>query len=292
MMETGPWEFLARVRREQPLVHHLTNWVTIYDCAQVVKALGGSPVMAHAREEVAEMAQAASALVLNVGTLSADFVTSMKLAARAANLRVIPVILDICGAGATAFRDQIGADLLRSVRIEVIKGNASEIASIAGEKVRTKGVDTAEVHRDLPQLAQRLARKYGSTVVVTGPTDIVTDGKETFLVCNGHELMAHVVGTGCMAASVIGAFAAVGSLLTSAAVSALACYGIAGELAAERARGPASFKQELVDALYSLDCDTVTRRAKIERLPSNRPIAKPAQESQPTTASAVAKHRS
>jgi hydroxyethylthiazole kinase len=279
MMENGVWEALACVRREQPLVHHLTNWVTIYDCAQVVKALGGSPVMAHAREEVAEMAQGASALVLNVGTLSTDFVSSMKLAARAANLRVIPVILDVCGAGATVFRNEKGADLLRSVRIDVIKGNASEIASIAGERVRTKGVDATAVDRNLPEVARRLAQKYGSTVVVTGPVDIVTDGKETFLVSNGHELMSHVVGTGCMAASVIGTFAGVGSLVTAAAVSALACYGIAGELAAERARGPASFKQELLDALYSLDRETVTSRARIERLPLKSTTPQPVQGS-------------
>jgi hydroxyethylthiazole kinase len=254
---------LERVRRQKPVVHHLTNWVTIYDCAQIVKALGASPVMAHAPEEVADMAQIASALVLNIGTLTVEFVESMKLAARAANERNIPVVLDVCGAGATRLRDQKCQELLGAAKIGIIKGNASEIARISGENVTTRGVDATEVSGDLVLLAQKLARQRGATVVVTGKVDIVTDATQTFLVSNGHAMMTQVVGTGCMAASVIGAFAAVEPDLPLAAASALASYEIAAEVAAESSAGPGSFKVRLFDCLFNLDRPTIEKRAKV-----------------------------
>ena len=255
---------LETVRRQAPVVHHLTNWVTIYDCAQIVKTLGASPVMAHAPEEVAGMARIASALVLNIGTLTVDLVEAMKLAAAAANQKGIPVILDVCGAGATALRDRKVFELLDRVKIDVIKGNASEIARVGGENILTKGVDAGEVTTDLAALAQALAARRQATVVITGPTDIVADGKTLYRVGNGHVLMTRVVGTGCMAASVIGAFAAVEPDYCKAAAGALACYGIAAELAAKGAAGPAAFKSELFDCLYRLDRTTVEKMLRIE----------------------------
>ena len=263
-MKPTAYDLLERVRQQKPVVHHLTNWVTIYDCAQVVKTVGASPVMAHAREEAAEMAQIASALVLNIGTLTVDFVEAMKLAARSANQKGIPVILDVCGAGATALRDRKCQELLNEVKINVIKGNASEVARVSGESVKTRGVDATEVGGDLVLLAQKLAEQRQATVVITGQVDIIADGRQTQLVKNGHPLMTHVVGTGCMAASVIGAFAAVESDLNLASACALACYEVAAELAAEKAAGPASFKEQLFDCLYNLDRKTVDRMQRIE----------------------------
>ena len=192
--------FLESVRNKRPLVHHLTNWVTISDCAQIVKSLGASPVMAHAAEEVAEMTGLASALVLNIGTLTADFVQSMLIAAQAANQRDVPVVLDVCGAGATALRDRMCFKLINEARIDIIKGNASEIARIAGLDVRTRGVDSAHVATDLRSLAADLAREKDCTVVITGPVDIVADAKRTLAVKNGHAMMAEVVGTEFIAA--------------------------------------------------------------------------------------------
>src|SRR5512136_2546205 len=208
-MRPTPFDLLERVRQQRPLVHHLTNWVTIADCAQVVKTLGASPVMAHAREEAAEMAQIASALVLNIGTLTVELVEAMKLAARSANQKGIPVVLDACGAGATSLRDRKCLELLNETRIDVIKGNASEVARVAGENVRTRGVDATEVGGDLAQMAEGLANHRKAVVVVTGQVDIVTNGKNIYRIANGHSMMTHVVGTGCMATSTIGAFAAV-----------------------------------------------------------------------------------
>ena len=257
------YSILEKIRTQKPLVHHLTNWVTIYDCANIVKVLGASPVMAHAKEESGDMAKLGASLVLNIGTLTPDFIESMKVAAKSANKKGIPVILDVCGAGATPFRDEKSFELLDGVRIDVIKGNASEIARIAGENVQTKGVDSVAVEKDLIDIAKHLAKKRNATVVITGVEDIIADKDRHYIVKNGHELMAHVVGTGCMASSVIGTFCAVEKDLAKASAAALACFGIAGELAAKESKGPGSFKESLYDNIYRLDKDTIEKMQRI-----------------------------
>jgi hydroxyethylthiazole kinase len=263
-MKVAASNMLEKVRTEKPVIHHLTNWVTIYDCANIVKVFGASPVMAHAKEEVADMAGIASALVLNIGTLTTDFVESMKLAAIAANRKGIPIVLDVCGAGATKFRDDKCFEILNEAKVDIIKGNASEIARIAGENVQTKGVDAAAVEKNLEEVASGLAKKRSCTVVITGVEDIVADGKRVVLVKNGHPMMANIVGTGCMATSVIGTFAAVEKDLVAASVAGLVCYEIAAEIAAQEAKGPGSFKEKLFDAVFNLDADTINRMQKVE----------------------------
>ena len=263
------YEILERVRQIKPVVHHLTNWVTIYDCANVVKMFGGSPVMAHAKEEVAEMAQIASSLVLNIGTLTVDLVESMKIAAKSANSKGIPVVLDVCGAGATKLRDQKAQELINECRIDIIKGNASEIARVAGENVQTKGVDSTEVNRNLLELARDLAIQKKCTVVITGKEDIICDGENTIIVKNGAEIMANLVGTGCMAASVIGTFAAVEKDIAIASAAGLACYEIAAEVAVKLSEGPGTFKDKLFDCIYKLDRRTVEKMQKIEMYKSD-----------------------
>ena len=257
-------EVLERVRRDKPLVHHLTNFVTIYDCANIVKVFGASPVMAHAREEVADMSKIASSLVLNIGTLTTEFVEAMLLAGISANEKKIPVVLDVCGAGATRFRDDKCQEILDAVEVSIIKGNSSEVARIAGEDVLTKGVDAADIEANLLGVAHSLARERGCTVVITGKDDIVADMKRAVWVHNGHPMMANVVGTGCMATSVIGAFAAVETDHVVASVSGLICYEVAAEIAALVAAGPGSFKENLYDAVYNLDSETIRRMQKIE----------------------------
>lgn len=255
---------LERVRRQKPVVHHLTNWVTIYDCANVVKVLGASPVMAHAPEEVAQMTEIASALVLNIGTLTVDLVAAMLVAARSANHRNIPVVLDVCGAGATDLRDQACFRLLTEARIDIIKGNASEVARLSGEQVRTRGVDASRVNKDLAEVARELARQRRCTVVITGEEDLVADEKFLYVIKNGHPMMARIVGTGCMATSVIGTFAVVEADLSYAAAAALVCFEVAAEGAVEESSGPGTFKEKLFDCLYHLDQETVDRRQKVE----------------------------
>ncbi|MCX5702060.1 MAG: hydroxyethylthiazole kinase [Candidatus Omnitrophica bacterium] len=263
-IKIAAYDLLEKIREEKPVVHHLTNWVTIYDCANIVKALGGSPVMAHAKEEVAQMADIASSLVLNIGTLTVDFVEAMKIAGSSANRKGIPVILDVCGAGATGLRDQKCFELLDEVKIDIIKGNSSEIARVSGESVRTKGVDAAKVNKNMVELARGLAKKRKCTVVVTGKEDIVAGEEKLYIVKNGSPMMTHVVGTGCMSTSVIGAFAAVERDLAYAAASGLVCFEVAAECAAKLSSGPGTFKEKLFDCIYRLDKKTVNKMQKVE----------------------------
>ncbi|MFH1640757.1 MAG: hydroxyethylthiazole kinase [Candidatus Omnitrophota bacterium] len=263
-IKIAAYDLLERIRRDKPVVHHLTNWVTIYDCANIVKALGGSPVMAHAKEEVAQMANIASSLVLNIGTLTVDFVEAMKIAAKSANKKGIPVILDVCGAGATRLRDEKSFELLDEVKIDVIKGNSSEIARVSGEFVKTKGVDAVKIDKDITGIAKGLAKKRKCTVVVTGKEDIVASDKKLYIVKNGDPLMGHVVGTGCMAASVIGAFAAVERDLTYACACGLVTFEAAAECAVKSSKGPGTFREKLFDCVYNLDKDTLDRMQKVE----------------------------
>lgn len=259
------YEIFMRVKKKKPLIHHITNWVTIYDCANITRAFGGLPVMAHAKEEVGEMAGIASALVLNIGTLTPTLVDAMIIAGKSANKKKIPVILDAVGVGATKLRDEKAIELIQSVSIHIIKGNVSEIARIAGENVVTKGVEATEVHSDIFAISKKLARDRSATIVVTGQEDIVTDGERVFCVKNGHEMMGSIVGTGCMAASVIGTFAAVEKDYTRAAASALVCFGIAGERAAARSEGPGSFKVNFYDEVSFLNKETIEGMTRIEK---------------------------
>lgn len=245
-------DLLSRIRTRAPLIHHITNWVTINDCAQVTRCVGALPVMAHMREEVAEMVQLASALVLNIGTLSRQVVESMLVAGKAANAKGIPVILDIVGCGATAVRTETFEELNRRLKLAVIKGNAGEVGAAAGVEAVVKGVESVSVAGDIEDVARNLARNSGAVVVVTGAIDTVTDGVRLHRCDAGHPLMGQVVGTGCMFASVLGAFAAVADNPVEAAVCAVNFYGQAGIAAGVVAATPLAFKIEFMDSVYRL----------------------------------------
>ncbi len=255
---------LKTIRDTKPLVHHITNWVTIYDCANMTRAFGALPVMAHAHEECADMTKISSALVLNIGTLTSEIIDAMILSARAANENKIPVVLDAVGVGATKFRDEMAAKILDSVHVDIIKGNYSEIAKLAGENAETRGVEATSIEADPVKVAKEFAKAKSSVVVMTGKEDIISDGKKTFTVKNGHELMGSIVGTGCMAASVIGSFAAVNPDYCEASRNALCYFGVAGELAAEKSNGPGSFKVNLYDEVFNLSDEKVKKMMKLE----------------------------
>jgi hydroxyethylthiazole kinase len=251
------------VREKHPLVHHITNYVTVNDCANVTISTGASPVMADAPEEVCEMVAVAGALVLNIGTLNKGQVESMILAGGMANDRQIPVILDPVGAGATRFRTRTALRLLDELKISILKGNAGEVGVLAGAEANVRGVDSCGMIGDPVQIARKFADVSGITVVVSGAIDIVTDGKRVLLVENGHPLMGSISGTGCMAASVIGAFAAVSDDPVTASAAALAAFGVAGEKAAAYAHGPFSFKIALFDELAALTPEDLASCARI-----------------------------
>jgi hydroxyethylthiazole kinase len=256
-------DLFTAVREKRPLVHHITNYVTVNDCANITICAGGAPVITDAPEEVEEMAAVAGALVLNIGTLNKEQIESMILAGGMANDRKIPVILDPVGAGATRFRTETVQRLLDELKISVLKGNAGEIGVLAGAGGKVRGVDSHGLAGDVAAITKDYAKSAKLVVTVSGATDIVTDGKRVLLIENGHPLMGSISGTGCMAASVTGVFAAVTDDMVMASAAAFAAFGIAGERAAAGARGPFTFKTALFDELAALTPAALTQGAKI-----------------------------
>jgi hydroxyethylthiazole kinase len=265
------WSDVAAVRAHAPLVHSITNLVVMNFNANVLLAAGASPVMAHAHEEVADMVGIAQALVHNTGTLDAYWVESMKLALTAAAARSLPVVLDPVGAGATPYRNRVIEELLILAPPSVIRGNASEVMSVAGHSGHTRGVDsTAAADRAL-ESARALSARLGSVVCVSGAVDHVIDarGGRSAQLANGHPWMTRVTGMGCSATALVGALSAVSPDVFRATVAAMALFGVAGELAVEelhaRAHGVGGLQNALIDTLQLLDETTFVRRLKLEQ---------------------------
>ena len=252
-----------RVRRQRPLLHHLTNMVTVNDVANATLAVGGLPVMARALEEVTAMVESADALVLNLGTPSREDLEAMVAAGRRANERSIPIVLDPVGVGATPFRADAAQRLLAELEVAIVRGNAGEIGALAGMGGRLRGVEAVEGLADPVATATALARAHGTVVALTGARDIVADGQRVVAVDNGHPLLKAITGAGCMATAVVAAFAAVELDRLHAAAGGLAFFGLAAERAASEARGPGSFRVALFDALYRLSSEEVRAGAKI-----------------------------
>ena len=258
---------LRRLREAKPLVHQITNYVVMNETANATLALGALPVMAHAHEEVEEMVGLASALVLNIGTLSEHWVEAMVLAGRAASERGVPIVLDPVGAGATRYRTQAARRVLDETGVTVVRGNAGEVATLVGVEAEVRGVESMAAGGDPVELAREAARTLGVVGAVTGPVDYVSDGDRALSVANGHELLSAVTGTGCMATALTGCFlAAKPDAPLDAAAEALAAFGVAAEDAARDAPGPGTFHVRLYDALAALEPETLDRRARIDRV--------------------------
>jgi hydroxyethylthiazole kinase len=261
----APGETLGRLRAQKPLVHQITNYVVMNETANATLALGALPVMAHAREEVEEMVGLASALVINIGTLSPDWVDAMLLAGRAAGARGIPIVVDPVGAGATAYRTETARRLLDELGVTILRGNPGEIATLVGVDAEVRGVESVAAASDPADLARQAGRALGVVAAVTGAVDQVSDGERVLAVANGDPLLATVSGTGCMSTAITGAFVAVRPAEPlAAAAEALVAFGVAGEDAAAQARGPGTFHAALYDALYGLDPETLDRRARVD----------------------------
>ncbi len=244
---------LARVRERSPLVHNITNFVVMNSSANILLALGASPVMAHCPAEIEEMTGIADALVLNIGTIEEAWLEAMLLAGRTANKKGIPVVLDPVGAGATSFRTEAVRRILDECRVSVLRGNASEVFSLAGSGVKTRGVDSTLAFSDAHvDAARAMAVELGCIIAISGPVDCITDGDRVFSVKNGHPLMTRVTGIGCGLSATVAAFcAAAGEGLCEAAASAFGFYGMCGDMAAKIAQKPASFEVAFIDSLYS-----------------------------------------
>ncbi|MBE1446833.1 hydroxyethylthiazole kinase [Paenibacillus sp. OAS669] len=247
---------LDKVRASSPLVHNITNVVVTQFTANGLLALGASPVMAYAKEEVADMARIAGALVLNIGTLDETVVEAMLIAGRSANEHQVPVIFDPVGAGATPYRTETSRRIMKELKVSILRGNAAEIANVIGEAWNIKGVDAAgETTEDIGSLAMRAAQAFGCVVVVTGADDYVSNGSAAYKISGGTPLLTRVTGTGCLLTSIIGAFAAVETDYMLAAVSALSFYSAAADAAvqASAADKPGTFQTELLNQLHQMN---------------------------------------
>ena len=243
---------LEKIREGAPVIHNITNYVVMNNTANAILALGASPVMAHAKEEVADMVKIAGALVINIGTLSKDWVKAMHQAMAAARAKGIPIVLDPVGAGATPYRTRTVRDLVKAVAPSIIRGNASEILAMADSQARTKGVDSLVSSPHALDAARQLSVDLGSVICISGETDYVVRREQVIQVKNGHPLMPKVTGLGCTATALCGAFAAVEADSLVATVCAMTVMGIAGEMAGEACPGPGSFQVRFLDALYGM----------------------------------------
>jgi hydroxyethylthiazole kinase len=257
------WADIQRIRAEGPVIHNITNYVAMNTTANALLAIGASPVMAHAEEEVEEMTAIARSLVINIGTLSAPWIAAMFKAGEAARRNARPIILDPVGAGATTFRTATARKLLAKLSPAILRGNASEIRALAYDERSTRGVDSAYEAEDAAQAADAVSTRYGCVVATSGAVDLISSGGTTIRVLNGHPMMPKVTGMGCTASALTGAFAAVNQSARDAAVNAMAVMGIAGELAAEHAPGPGTFLVHFLDALYLLNESDIRERVQV-----------------------------
>jgi hydroxyethylthiazole kinase len=255
---------LNRIRDEKPLIHNITNYVVMNFTANSLLAMGASPVMAHAINEVEEMVWLARALVINIGTLSDRWIEAMLLAGKEANELGIPIVLDPVGSGATTLRTKTFKRLISELKITIVRGNASEILSISSSDSKTKGVDAVHDVEYASQTARDLAKEIGSVVAITGPIDLITDGNQVIRCHNGSPLLSRVTGTGCASTATIAAFAAVTKNPVEAASAGLAFFGLAGEKAAEKAKSPGSFMVALLDALNDITPEELQAGALLE----------------------------
>ncbi|MGI9417463.1 MAG: hydroxyethylthiazole kinase [Geminicoccaceae bacterium] len=258
------WSGLQAIRRETPLVQNITNFVSMDITANALLALGASPAMVHAVEEVTEFSSAANALVINIGTLSPAWVTSMTEAVAAMSTKAKPWVLDPVGVGATTYRTSVARELLAR-RPTVVRANASEVLALAGATLeRSKGVDSVHDSSEAIDAANALSKASGTVVAVTGAVDYVTDGERGIHISNGDPMMTKVTALGCASSAVVAAFLAVEDDPLASAAEALAVYGLAGERAAREAEGPGSLRWRLLDELAGMDETTLLEGVKIQ----------------------------
>ncbi|MCD9522401.1 hydroxyethylthiazole kinase [Photobacterium carnosum] len=248
---------LALVREQKPLVVNITNYVVMNNTANALLAIGASPIMAHSRQEMAEMMHIAGSLVINIGTLDSEWIERMLFAVEQANANNKPIVLDPVGCGASVLRTQTARTLAAKANNLIIRGNASEIIALAGEASQTKGVDALDSSDTALAAAQVLVAQYHANVVISGEVDYVVTASQTISLSNGHHMMPYVTGMGCSLTALTGAFAAIGE---TSGLAATAIYAIAGEIAAEQSAGPASLQLNIIDGLYQINAEQICQR--------------------------------
>ena len=250
---------LALIRSKAPLIHNITNYVAMNPTANALLAVGASPVMAQAIEEVDQMVSISSSLVLNIGTISVSWMESMIKAGEAALIKKIPIIFDPVGAGATDFRTIACNKIIDTCTLSIIRGNASEIMALNDNQTETKGVDSTASSDAALDAAKTLALRTKAVVVISGETDYITDGTQVNSIPFGSTMMARVTGMGCTSSAIVGAFAAVNPNMLEAATNAMLIMGIAGQLAAQYSKGNGSLQVNFLDELFNFDDKTIAR---------------------------------
>ena len=252
---------LALVREQKPLVVNITNYVVMNNTANALLAIGASPIMAHSRQEMAEMMHIAGSLVINIGTLDSEWIERMLFAVEQANANNKPIVLDPVGCGASVLRTQTARTLAAKANNLIIRGNASEIIALAGETSQTKGVDALDSSDTALTAAHYLVAHYHANVVISGEVDYVVTASQTISLSNGHHMMPYVTGMGCSLTALTGAFAAIGEI---SGLAATAIYAIAGEIAAAQSAGPASLQLNIIDSLYQISAEQICQRLNID----------------------------
>jgi hydroxyethylthiazole kinase len=257
-------ETLHQIRVQNPLVHNITNYVVMNNTANALLAIGASPVMAHALEEIKDIVAISSSLVLNMGTLSEKWVESMVVAAIKANETKTTFVFDPVGVGASKFRTESAQKIMEAATPDVIRGNASEIMALAKLTEATKGVDSTIETHDAVEGAIMLAKKLNNTIVISGAIDYIITGDTICKISNGSPLMSKITGMGCTATAIVGACIAVEKDIHLAATSAMAIMGVAGDMAKENSEGPGSFQMNFIDCLYQLNSESLEKKLQID----------------------------
>jgi len=257
------WSDLKLIREKKPLIHNITNYVVMNSTANGLLALGASPLMAHALEEIDEIVKISDALVLNIGTLDHSTIQSMHNAAQVAKQKKIPIILDPVGSGASKLRTMTCRDLMEKKFPSIIRGNSSEILSLIDDLTKTKGVDSTLESNAAICAGKILSKKYQMIVSISGEIDINIKDDEIVFIKNGHPLMTKVTGMGCLSTTYIAAFHSINPNALQSAAHAMAVMGIAGELAQIRSSGPGSFQAAFLDSIYNLNLDEIKKYLRV-----------------------------
>ncbi|QGM80648.1 hydroxyethylthiazole kinase [Otariodibacter oris] len=262
--------YLEKIRLQNPLIHNITNIVAANYCANGLLAIGASPIMSANVEEMEEVPALSQALVINIGTLIGKEAEAMLLAGKTANKIGIPVVLDPVGVGATSYRKQIISQLLAEVQFALIRGNAGELATIAGEDWQAKGVDAGDGNADMNSIAKKVANQYQSVVAISGEVDVVSDGVKTVNIHNGTPMFPKITASGCLLSSVCGAFLAVAEKqhYFDAVVEACTAYAVAGEILAEKLSPTdnGQFYVGLLDQLASLSVEKIEQYGRVNNV--------------------------
>ncbi len=266
---------IENVRKNVPLVHNITNYVTVNDVANILLACGGSPIMSDEPEDVEDITSICGGLNINIGTLNKSSIEGMCLAGQKANELGHVVLLDPVGAGASALRTNTAVGLMDKIKFTVIRGNISEIKTLALGNGTTKGVDadvadavTEETLENAVSFVKALAKKTGSIIAITGAIDLIADAERCFVIRNGRPEMGKITGTGCQLSGMMTAFLVANpDSRLEAAAAAVAAMGLAGEIGWSRMQegeGNSSYRNRIIDAIYNMDGETLDQGAKFE----------------------------